>query len=110
MTCASCAARVEERLNKLDGVTATMNYSTERARVAFPDGVAPAELIAQVEAAGYTARLPQPPARARTRSEHEPDAETEALPTRLLTSPALAVPGIPVSSVPALRLDRGGGR
>src|SRR3546814_12080723 len=68
MTCASCAARVEKRLNKLDGVTATVNYSTERARVAFPDGVAPEELIAQVEAAGYTARLPQPPARAdRTR-------------------------------------------
>src|SRR3546814_17858725 len=48
MTCASCAARVEKRLNKLDGVTATVNYSTERARVAFPDGVAPEELIAQV--------------------------------------------------------------
>src|SRR3546814_12601753 len=62
MTCASCAARVEKRLNKLDGVTATVNYSTERARVAFPDGVAPEELIAQVEAAGSTARLPQPPA------------------------------------------------
>src|SRR3546814_15339028 len=62
MTCASCAARVEKRLNKLDGVTATVNYSTERARVAFPDGVAPEELIAQVEAAGYPARLPPPPA------------------------------------------------
>src|SRR3546814_15092964 len=79
MTCASCAARVEKRLNKLDGVTATVNYSTERARVAFPDGVAPEELLAQVEAAGYTARLPQPPAPAETGSEPAPADEPEAL-------------------------------
>src|SRR3546814_13965586 len=77
MTCASCAARVEKRLNKLDGVTATVNYSTERARVAFPDGVAPEELIAQVEAAGYTARLPQPPARSETSHAPEPDADPQ---------------------------------
>ncbi|HEY9558192.1 MAG TPA: heavy metal translocating P-type ATPase [Acidimicrobiales bacterium] len=105
MTCASCAARVEKRLNKLDGVTATVNYSTERARVAFPDGVAPEELIAQVEAAGYTARLPQPPAPAETGSEPAPDDETEALRTRLITSAALAVPVILLAMVPALQFD-----
>src|SRR3546814_3684357 len=105
MTCASCAARVEKRLNKLDGVTATVNYSTERARVAFPDGVAPEELIAQVEAAGYTARLPQPPARSETSSEPEPDDETEALRTRLITPAALAVPVILLAMVPALQFD-----
>ncbi|HEY8523528.1 MAG TPA: heavy metal translocating P-type ATPase [Acidimicrobiales bacterium] len=62
MTCASCAARVERRLNKLDGVTATVNFATEKARVLVPEGVAPEDLIAEVEAAGYTARLPEPPA------------------------------------------------
>src|SRR3546814_3465686 len=59
MTCASCALRIEKRLNKLDGVTASVNYATEQARVAVPEGVDTDELIAQVEAAGYTARLPQ---------------------------------------------------
>ncbi len=52
MTCASCASRIEKRLNKLDGVTASVNYSTELAKVAVPDGVTPDEIIAQVEAAG----------------------------------------------------------
>src|SRR3546814_13708763 len=51
--------RIEKRLNKLDGVTASVNYATEQARVAVPEGVDTDELIAQVEAAGYTARLPQ---------------------------------------------------
>ncbi|MEJ7722254.1 MAG: heavy metal-associated domain-containing protein [Ilumatobacteraceae bacterium] len=61
MTCASCAARIEKRLNKLDGVTASVNYATEQARVAVVDDVSTDELIAQVEAAGYHARLPEPP-------------------------------------------------
>src|SRR5690606_40568319 len=63
MTCASCANRIEKRLNKVDGVTATVNYATERAAVTI-DGdvdVDPAELVAEVEAAGYTAQLPQAP-------------------------------------------------
>ena len=62
MTCASCASRIERKLNKLDGVTATVNYATEKAKVRFPDGYAPADLVAVVEAAGYTAVLPEPPA------------------------------------------------
>ena len=63
MTCASCAARIERRLNKLDGVTATVNYATERANVHAPAGVAVDDLIAQVEAAGYTARDARPAGR-----------------------------------------------
>ncbi len=68
MTCASCAARIEKRLNKLDGVTATVNYATEKARVTAAAGVDPALLVAQVEAAGYTAELPAPRCPSRTRS------------------------------------------
>ena len=60
MTCASCAARVEKRLNKLDGVTATVNYTTEKARVTFPDVLPPETLLAVVEATGYTAAMPTP--------------------------------------------------
>ena len=59
MTCASCANRIERRLNKLDGVTATVNYATEKARVEFdPGAVAPEQLVEAVEAAGYQAALP----------------------------------------------------
>ena len=60
MTCASCANRVERRLNELAGVTATVNYATEKARVDFDAGaVAPEDLVGAVEAAGYSTRLPQ---------------------------------------------------
>ena len=59
MTCASCANRVEKQLNTLEGVTATVNYATERATVDFrPDAVDPSDLVGAVEAAGYEARLP----------------------------------------------------
>ena len=58
MTCASCAARVEKKLNKIDGVTATVNLVTETARVSFPGTVSPDELVMAVEQAGYTAALP----------------------------------------------------
>ena len=60
MTCASCANRIEKKLNKLDGVTATVNYATEKAKVSFGEGVTPADLIATVEKTGYTAALPGP--------------------------------------------------
>lgn len=60
MTCASCAARVEKKLNKLDTVTATVNFATEKARVRFGDDVTPEQLVATVEATGYQARLPEP--------------------------------------------------
>ena len=71
MTCASCANRIERRLNKLDGVTATVNYATEKARVEFSSGtVAPAQLVEAVEAAGYQAVLP---AAAEPAATGEPD-------------------------------------
>src|SRR4051794_37809811 len=62
MTCASCAARIEKKLNKLDGVTATVNYATEKAKVTVAPGVSTDDLIAIVERTGYTATLPEPPA------------------------------------------------
>src|SRR5246127_1045402 len=58
MTCASCAARIEKKLNKLDGVTATVNFATEKAAVTFPGTVTSEDLIAVVERTGYTAALP----------------------------------------------------
>ncbi|MGW5717677.1 heavy metal translocating P-type ATPase [Amycolatopsis sp. NPDC003865] len=95
MTCASCAARVERKLNKVDGVTATVNYATEKAQVSYPDGLTVADLAAVVEAAGYSAKLPEPEA---------PD-ETPALRKRLLLSAALTVPLIALAMVPAWRAD-----
>ncbi|MGI9062801.1 MAG: cation transporter, partial [Pseudonocardiaceae bacterium] len=103
MTCASCAARIEKRLNKLDGVTATVNYATEKAGVDYPDGVDPADLIAQVEKAGYTATLPAPPSTAQV---VEPDGTPDPagpLRQRLLVSLALSVPVIAMAMVPALQ-------
>ncbi len=61
MTCASCATRVERKLNRLDGVTATVNLATETARVSFPDVLSVTDLIEVVERTGYTAALPAPP-------------------------------------------------
>ena len=60
MTCASCAARVEKKLNKIEGVTATVNYATEKAKIAFPEGVSTDDLVTAVQNAGYTAS-PAPP-------------------------------------------------
>src|SRR5260370_34341884 len=61
MTCASCAARIEKKLNKLDGVTATVNFATEKARVSFPAAVSPDDLVAVVQQAGDRAALPRSP-------------------------------------------------
>jgi Cu+-exporting ATPase len=117
MTCASCAARIEKRLNKLDGVTATVNYATEKATVEASPEVTPQDLIAQVEAAGYTARLPRPPASARApapgggtagdgtaEAPAEPDP-TRALRDRLAISALLAAPVVVLAMVPALQFD-----
>ena len=73
MTCASCAARVEKKLNKLPGVVATVNYATERARVALPEGMTVADAIATVEATGYTAA--EPAKQAEELNEQAEDAE-----------------------------------
>src|SRR5215472_13952435 len=59
MTCASCAARIEKKLNRLDGVSATVNFATEKATVTYPASIGPDDLIATVEQTGYTARLPR---------------------------------------------------
>lgn len=61
MTCASCAARIEKKLNKVPGVTASVNYATEKAKVHYTSEVQPEDLVATVEATGYTASLPSPP-------------------------------------------------
>jgi P-type Cu+ transporter len=99
MTCASCANRIERKLNKLDGVTATVNYATEKARVEAPEGIDPSVLVAQVEAAGYTAELPRPGA---SQEEAGPgDDPTLPLRNRLITSAVLAVPVIVLAMVPA---------
>ncbi|MCC8927472.1 cation-translocating P-type ATPase [Rhodococcus sp. I2R] len=95
MTCASCANRIERKLNKLDGVTATVNYATEKARVQA-EGVPTEDLIKAVEAAGYTATLPA--------AEREPDTEApDPLRQRLIVSAVLAVPVIAMAMVPALQ-------
>ncbi len=97
MSCASCAARIEKRLNQLDGVVATVNFATEKATVDFPDSVAPEDLVAAVEETGYTATLP-------THAEDETD-ETTGWKRRLLISAALTVPVVLLSMVPALQFD-----
>jgi Cu+-exporting ATPase len=103
MTCASCAARIEKKLNRMDGVTATVNYATEKARVAYGPGITPADLVATVEKTGYTAQLPAPP-------EPEPPDVAEpggdpagALRQRLLISTALSVPVVAMAMIPALQ-------
>lgn len=102
MTCASCAARIEKKLNKLDGVTATVNYATETAQVSYPDSVQPADLVGEVEKIGYTATLPPPP---RTSADsEEPPVEVDsaqALRQRLLISLVLTVPVVVFAMVPA---------
>ncbi|MEU3343661.1 heavy metal translocating P-type ATPase [Streptomyces sp. NPDC006700] len=108
MTCASCAARVEKKLNRMDGVTATVNYATEKARVSHPAGVSVADLIATVVRTGYTAEEPPPPAPepaadAESRADEERDPELAALRGRLVVSALLAVPVVLLAMVPALQ-------
>ncbi|MGP4020691.1 heavy metal translocating P-type ATPase [Saccharopolyspora sp. 5N708] len=104
MTCASCAARIERKLNKLDGVTATVNYATEKANVVFPAELEPARLVETVEAAGYSAALPPPvDSPAAPAAAGEPDDPTRALRDRLITTVVLSVPVIVLAMVPALQ-------
>ncbi|MFI6048097.1 heavy metal translocating P-type ATPase [Nocardia sp. NPDC051321] len=100
MTCASCANRIEKKLNKLDGVTATVNYATEKARVDVTGDVSPEQLIATVEQAGYSATLPAPKVTETIAAESDP---TAALRTRLLVSLVLTVPVIAMAMIPALQ-------
>ncbi|MCS6556935.1 heavy metal translocating P-type ATPase [Curtobacterium flaccumfaciens] len=104
MTCASCANRIERKLGKLPGVTATVNYATEKAQVQVAaDGAAdPEALIAAVESAGYGATVPAPPAAADADPAVDEDP-TGPLRRRLVVSAALAVPVVVLSMVPALQ-------
>ncbi|MEU2349460.1 heavy metal translocating P-type ATPase [Modestobacter sp. NPDC049651] len=102
MTCASCANRIERKLNKLDGVQASVNYATEAATVRFdPARVGTGRLLETVAAAGYGATLPAPPA-ADDAGEPAPEP-TDPLRQRLLVSAALALPVVVLSMVPALQ-------
>jgi Cu+-exporting ATPase len=113
MTCASCAARIEKRLNRIDGVTATVNYATEKARALVPPGVSVDDLVAQVEAAGYSARLPRRDTGSATGGadgtgtdrDADPDDGTRALRDRLVLSAVLALPVVALAMIPALQFD-----
>ncbi len=103
MTCASCAARVEKKLNKLDGVSATVNFATEHAKVTIPDDLDPSTLITQVEAAGYGATIPAPAHHGGHEHPMETPDEIVALRNRVLTSLVLAVPVVLMAMVPAFQ-------
>lgn len=114
MTCASCAARIEKKLNRMEGVEATVNYATEKARVAFAEDVSVDDLIATVEATGYTA---QPPASPRPEPEgtgtpaaaggedERADGELRSLRQRLVTAVLLAAPVVAMAMIPALQFE-----
>ncbi|MDX6345803.1 MAG: P-type Cu+ transporter [Streptomyces sp.] len=103
MTCASCAARIEKKLNRMDGVEATVNYATEKAKVTFQSDVDVADLISTVEQTGYTAALPVVGApESAGEGATEPDGLV-SLRQRLITAVVLAVPVIAMAMVPALQ-------
>ena len=105
MTCASCAARIEKKLNRMPGVEATVNYATEKASVNLPDGVSIEEAIATVEATGYTAAppAPAPAATATSRVSSGVTDEVATLRRRLVISTVLTVPVVAMSMIPALQ-------
>ncbi|MEU8588048.1 heavy metal translocating P-type ATPase [Streptomyces sp. NPDC048664] len=126
MTCASCAARVEKKLNRMDGVSATVNFATQKAKVSYGPGTSVADLIATVVKTGYTAERPPPPPTARPVSEQagdgrttapegsaadpgapedREDPEAAALRRRLTVSALLALPVVLLAMVPALQFD-----
>ncbi|WP_077801761.1 heavy metal translocating P-type ATPase [Streptomyces sp. JHA26] len=110
MTCASCAARVEKKLNRMDGVSATVNYATEKARITYPATTPVADLVATVVRTGYTAEEPAPPPEPTTGDEPgrdgpEDDPELSALRRRLVVSVVLAAPVVLLAMVPVLQFD-----
>lgn len=102
MTCASCASRIEKRLNRLDGVEASVNYATEKAVVRGPSGLDAQTLIDEVVKTGYTAVVPAPPVEDATASE-DADPELRALRQRLIGSIVLSVPVILMAMIPPLQ-------
>jgi Cu+-exporting ATPase len=113
MTCATCATRIERRLNKLEGVEATVNYATEAARVSAPEHVTHDELVAQVEAAGYHVVEPAPVRSAHAGHDpasgehegHHVELADEDLRRRVLISTALTLPVLVMAMVPAAQFD-----
>ncbi|WP_405797808.1 heavy metal translocating P-type ATPase [Streptomyces sp. NBC_01506] len=113
MTCASCAARIEKKLNRMDGVEATVNYATEKAKVSYAQGdLSVQDLIATVEKTGYTAAEPPPPQPAggahagpATAADTRPDDGLRTLRQRLITAVVLAVPVIAMAMIPALQFE-----
>ncbi|MFC5993865.1 heavy metal translocating P-type ATPase [Pseudonocardia hispaniensis] len=109
MTCASCASRIERRLNKLDGVTAIVNYATEKAKVTYDENVRQEDLIEAVEQAGYTAKASRPAASrsdsagSDTSDHTDEDAPVRALRNRVIVSAVLSVPVIAMAMIPALQ-------
>ncbi|MET8446878.1 heavy metal translocating P-type ATPase [Streptomyces sp. NPDC005209] len=111
MTCAACVRRVEKKLGRLEGVTATVNLATGRARVSHPAEIAAEELVAAVEQAGYTAALPEPPREQRhadsgNKSRKPDDSDVESARVereRLVVTALLAVPVLALSMVPGLQ-------
>ena len=104
MTCASCAARIEGRLNKVPGVTASVNYATEKAHVVLPPNVSIQDAVAVVEATGYTASVPSAQAIGASHESAEPD-DASALKSHLAVCAVLAMPVVLLSMVPVLQFD-----
>ncbi|MFF8640157.1 heavy metal translocating P-type ATPase [Streptomyces sp. NPDC015345] len=117
MTCASCSSRIEKKLNRVEGVTASVNLATEKAKVSYADGVEVAQLIALVEKLGYTAEeiLPPPPEPERAPGAAAADGSTppttaditepDTLRQRLTVSAVLSLPVVLLAMVPALQFD-----
>ncbi|MDT4973723.1 MAG: P-type Cu+ transporter [Pseudonocardiales bacterium] len=101
MTCTSCATRIERKLNKLDGVTASVNYATGKASVGYDPGlIRPTDLVSTVEATGYVARLPQRP------TADDSDAATlRGLRIRVVVCAALTLPVLVLATIPATQFD-----
>jgi Cu+-exporting ATPase len=111
MTCASCAARIEGRLNEIDGVTATVNYATEKAKITHTPAVSVADVIAVVEELGYTATVPAPPRQQAVAEpvgvseEDEQDNALRAARNRVLIVAVLTIPVIAMSMVPRFQFE-----
>ena len=104
MTCASCAARIEKKLNRIDGVTASVNFATATARVDHPDTVSPDDVVKAVEDTGYSASLPQPATQSFESETPATEADEPASwRQRLLISAALSTPVVLLSMIPALQ-------
>jgi Cu+-exporting ATPase len=103
MTCASCAARIEKKLNRMEGVEATVNYATEKAKVAFSGDVEVTDLISTVEQTGYTASVPVLETSTDAKESAARPDELVLLRQRLITAVVLAVPVIAMAMIPALQ-------